>query len=346
MGRRMRLQLIMLGLLLALTWLGGCVPAFAPSPTPIPPTSTPSSILVPTAVPSPTATPLAQRWTPGQLEIHVLAVDHGDAQLIVSPTGETMLIDGAREEFAPRIGQYLREVLGEAAVDYLMVSHYHVDHIQGLVPLFREEGLEVRRAVLDRGGDRQEYDSEHYRRYYDCMTDPDHDLTRVRVRPGDQIDMGPEITVEVLAAGDIETGTNLGVPVVDENDNCIALWLTYGAFDYWTAGDLTGVDSIRYADIETAVIPILPREVDVYRANHHAIDYNSNPAFLEALNPTVTLASTYHAVVGWETLKRLEAYGDVYLTGRVPAHEAAGDIVLASRDGAHFTVEGQPYASK
>lgn len=346
MSRRTRLRALLLGLLLAVGWVGGCGPAFAPSPLPIPPTSTPSSTPVPTAVPSPTATPLAQRWRPGQLEIHILAVDHGDAQLIVSPTGETMLIDGARGEFAPRIGQYLRDVLGEAVVDYLMVSHYHEDHIQGIVPLFREEGLKVRRAVLDRGGDRQGYDSDHYRGYYDYVTAPEHDLTRVRVRPGDQIDMGPEITVEVLAVGELETGTNLGVPVVDENDNSIALWLTFGAFDYWTAGDLTGVDSIRYADIETAVIPILPREVDVYRANHHAIDYNSNPAFLEALNPTVTLASTYHAVVGWDTLKRLEVYGDVVLTGRVPAHEAAGDIVLISIDGAHFTVEGKQYASK
>lgn len=289
---------------------------------------------------------MVQPWTPGRLEIHVLAVDHGDAQLIVSPTGESMLIDGAREEFAPRIARYVRELLGEAAVDYMLVSHYHVDHIQGLVPLLRDEGLVVRRAVLDRGGDRQEYDSDPYRAYYDCVTDPDRGLARLRLTQGDEIDMGPEVELQVLAAGDIDTRTNLGVPAIDDNDMSIVLWLTFGRFDYWTGGDLTGVDSIRYADVESAVIPYLPREADVYRANHHAIDYNSNPAFLAALNPAVTLASTYHAVAGWETVLRLEEYGDLYMTGRVPAHEAFGDIVVSCWDGDEFVVEGKYYRSK
>ena len=310
-------------------------------------TATVAAPIVPTDTPAPTVTPMAQEWTPDQLEIHVMAVDHGDAQLIVSPTGETLLIDGAREEFAARTAQYLREVLGDAAVDYLLVTHYHVDHIQGIAPLFENEGLEVRKAVLDRGGDRQEYDSDHYRAYYDYVTDPTHGLTRVRVRLGDQIDLGPRLSLDVLAVGDIDTHTNVGVPIQeDDNDNCIALWLTFGEFDYWTGGDLSGVDSIRYADIETAVIPYLPREADVYRANHHAIGYNSNPAFVEALNPRVTIASTYHAVADWNTVLRLEAQSDLYMTGSVPAHQAYGDIVLSSKDGKTYMVEGNVYTSK
>jgi len=324
--------------LVSTTWLAAC----APSPTPPLPTVTPPA----TPVPAPTETPLAQAWTPGRLEIHVVAVDHGDAQLIVSPSGETMLVDGARAEFSSHVGRYLRQVLGEATVDYLLVTHYHVDHIQGIVPLFRDEGLAVRRAVLDRGGDREEYDSDHYRAYYDYLTDPAHGLERVRLRVGDQIDMGPQVTVDVLAVGDVDTGTSLGVPAIDDNDKCIALWLTFGELDYWTAGDLTGVNSVRYADIETAVIPFLPREADVYRANHHAIEYNSNDAFLAALDPTVIVASTYHAVATWDTVQRLEQQGDLYITGRVPAHEAYSDIVLASDDGSSYVVEGIVYPSK
>jgi competence protein ComEC len=339
-----RLVVVAVALFVLLT---GCVASPLQAPTSVPPEKTPVRASQPTAMQTPTAVPLAQSWTPGHLEIHVLDVKHGDAQLIVSPTGETMLIDGAREEYAPKIAQYLRDVLGEAAVDYLLLSHYHVDHIQGIVPLFRDEGLVVRKAVLDRGGDRQEYDSGHYRGYYDYITDSAHGLRRVRVHPGDAIDMGPQITLDVLAVGDIDTRTNVGVPVhQDDNDNCIALWLTFGKFDYWTAGDLSGMESIRYADIESAVIPLLPREVDVYRADHHGIDYNSNPEFLAALNPTTTLVSTSNEVVGWETILRLEEYGDVYITDKIPAHKAFGDIVLKSQDGSSYTVEGNQYQSK
>lgn len=322
--------------------LTGCAAKSAPSSS-----QTPTTTPQPTIAPTPTATAMAQQWTPGNLEIHVLAVEHGDAQLIISPTGETILIDGARKEFTPHVAQYLREVLGEVAVDYLLVTHYHVDHIQGIVPLFRDEGLTVRKAVFDRGGDRREYDSDHYRAYYDYVTDPNNGLQRVRVHVGDAIDMGPEMTLDVLAVGDIDTRTNVGVPVkTDDNDNCIALWLTFGEFDYWTAGDLSGVDSIRFANIESAMIPLLPREVDVYRADHHGIDYNSNPEFLSALNPTATLVSTSNEVVGWNTILRLEEYGDVYITNKIPAHKAFGDIVLKSQDGSSYTIEGNQYQSK
>lgn len=310
-----------------------------PTPTNVPPTRTPTPTLIPTS------TPMAQPWTPGQLEIHILDVKHGDAQLIISPTGETMLIDCGKPEYAPKIAQYLREVLGEVAVDYFMLSHYHWDHIGSAAILLRDEGLKVRHAVLDRGGDRNEWDSEYYRDYYDYVTDPAHGLKRVRVYPGDKIDMGPEITIEVLSVGDIDTRTACGAPVLGENDNSIALWLTFGKFDYWTAGDLSGEEHTPN-NIEVAVIPLLPREVDVYRADHHGISANSNPHFLAALNPTVSLVSTSHDVVGWDCILRLERYGDVYITDRITLHEPSGDIVLTSRDGETYTVEGKIYKSK
>lgn len=336
---------LVLGLLGGLC-LAGCTPRIAEKTVIV--QRTPEVIeRIITATPAPTATPtpMARAFIPGQLEVHVLDVKHGDAQLIVSPSGETMLIDVGREEYASRTAEYLRQVLGDLAVDYLMLSHYHVDHIQAFV-LLMEEGLQVRRAILDRGGGRDEYDSDHYRRFYDYVSDPANGLTRVRVYPGDQIDMGPDISVDVLSVGDIDTRTACGIPVVGENDNCIALWVSFGDFDYWTAGDLTGVDSIRHADVESAVIPLLPREVDVYRANHHAIQYNSNPGFLAALNPTVSIASTSNEVVSWSTVLALEEYGDLYMTDEIPAHKASGDIVLATREGKTYTVEGKSYVSK
>ncbi|MCI0478482.1 MAG: hypothetical protein L0Y55_19745 [Anaerolineales bacterium] len=42
------------------------------------------------------STIVPEQRRPNQLEIHLLAVKHGDAQLIISPTGETLLIDAGR----------------------------------------------------------------------------------------------------------------------------------------------------------------------------------------------------------------------------------------------------------
>jgi beta-lactamase superfamily II metal-dependent hydrolase len=109
---------------------------------------------------------------------------------------------------------------------------------------------------------------------------------------------------------------------------------------------LSGESSIRYADVESAVIPLLPREADAFKANHHCVDYNNNPKFLAALSPTVSLVSTSHEVVGWKCILRLEKISEVYITDQIPAHKAAGDIVLTSRDGDTFEVAGKTYQSK
>ena len=320
--------------------LVGCMPAATPA------SLAPTGTATPIGVAAPSATPMAARWTPGQLEIHLLEVEHGDAQLIVSPTGETMLVDCARIEFATKVAQYLREVLGEATVDYLVLSHYHTDHLGAFVPLLRDEGLKVRKAILDRGGGRDELDEGAYRAYYDYVTDPAHNLKRVRLRPGDTIDMGPRMTVRVLAVGDVDTRTNAGVSVVGENDSSLVLWLTFGRFDYYTGGDLSGVDSFRYANVEKAVIPLLPRQADAAKANHHAIEYNNNPEFLAALRPQVLLVSGNTGLIKLATLKRLEEHSDVYITEPIPGKQAYGDIVLTSKDGDTFVVEGRAYTSK
>lgn len=333
----MILALALVGLLLA-----GCRPA--PTSTPAPEaTPTPTAEAVPDASPTPFTTP--PPWTPGQLEIHLLDVGHGDTQVIISPTGETMLIDVAEGQ-APKTAAFLRALTGQVAVDYLVVSHYHFDHIAGLVPLLRDEGLQVRRALLDRGGGPAEYDSPYYRDYYGYVSNPASSLKRLSLHEGDRLDMGSRLTVEVLSVGDIDTRTASGVPVIEENDNSVALWLTFGAFDYWTAGDLSGVQSSDYANIESAVIPKLPREADVYKADHHAIQYNNNAGFIRALNPTVSLVSSTLELARWEIITRLDKVGDVYITCKIPVYPAYGDIVVASRDGESYTVEGKEYRSK
>lgn len=333
-----KVKVVALALLYALL-IAACGPAPVSSPTPkAAPPATPA-FAEPVAVP-------AGSWQRGALEIHVLDVAHGDAQLIVSPTGESLLIDGGRAEFASHVAGYLTGVLGTTEVDYLLATHYHVDHIQGIPPLVRLQGLRVRRNVYDRGGDRDEYDSDHYRSYFDLLGNKQYGLKRITLKVGDEIDMGPQLSVRVLAAGDSETNTAFGVPGIDDNDLSIALWLRFGRFDYWTGGDLSGVDSSRFINVESAVIPRLPGPADVYRVNHHAVDYNSNAEFLAALSPTVSLVSGSNDVIRWNALVRVEKLSKVYITGEVPAHRAYGDIVLRSTDGDSYTVEGDDYRSK
>lgn len=78
----------------------------------------------------------AQRGTAKPLEIWVVDVEGGKAALYVSPTGQTAMIDtgfpGARD--LDRIMAAIADA-GVKQIDYLISTHYHVDHIGNLVEL-------------------------------------------------------------------------------------------------------------------------------------------------------------------------------------------------------------------
>jgi hypothetical protein len=80
-------------------------------------------------IPLPTGT-----WTPGTLEIHVLNIGQGESQLIISPTGKTLLIDVAEmswntDQGAIWVASEIRRITGGNHVDYVMASHWHLDHM-------------------------------------------------------------------------------------------------------------------------------------------------------------------------------------------------------------------------
>jgi beta-lactamase superfamily II metal-dependent hydrolase len=85
-----------------------------------------------------TAALLAQNRNSKALEIWVVDVEGGKAALYVSPTGQTALVDtgfpGARD--LERIMAAIADA-GVKQIDYLISTHYHVDHIGNLTELAR-----------------------------------------------------------------------------------------------------------------------------------------------------------------------------------------------------------------
>src|SRR5262245_65307286 len=84
-----------------------------------------------------TAVLLAAQGSPTKpLDICVVDVEGGKAALYVTPTGQTAIIDtgfpGARD--LDRIMAAIADA-GVKQIDYLVSTHYHVDHIGNLVEL-------------------------------------------------------------------------------------------------------------------------------------------------------------------------------------------------------------------
>lgn len=86
-------------------------------------------------------------WQPGQLDIHQISTGRGNAALLISPDGTTLLVDAGAYRFdvpdtAPRpdgsrppgewIARYLSRrlaALPEPVLDYALITHFHPDHM-------------------------------------------------------------------------------------------------------------------------------------------------------------------------------------------------------------------------
>ena len=87
-----------------------------------------------------------------ELSIHIIDVGQADACLIISPAGGTMLIDaGDNGDGSSIVVPYLQNY-GFQALDYIVATHYHADHIGGIDEVVSYLGIDsVRVSVYDRG---------------------------------------------------------------------------------------------------------------------------------------------------------------------------------------------------
>src|SRR5688500_3780221 len=73
----------------------------------------------------------------GRLDIYWIDVEGGAATLVVTPAGESVLLDtgnpGRRD--AERIFQTAAGVAGLTRIDHLITTHYHGDHFGGAATL-------------------------------------------------------------------------------------------------------------------------------------------------------------------------------------------------------------------
>lgn len=258
-----------------------------------------------------TLSPRAQAARRGSLDIYFIDVEGGQATLVVTPAGQTLLIDTGFPgdgTFAslpgdPRKARDANRILaaaraaGVSTIDYLFITHYHADH-DGAVPELAE--LIPIRAFVDHEPPGEAAETAvagtqaAFERYARVRAKGRHLLPK----PGDRIPLagveavivssgGETLRQPLAGAGAANPACRAPAPPAQEpteNPRSTGIRLRLGRFTFLDVGDLSG------PPLHALVCPSnLIGPADVYLVAHHGGPDAADPATFAAFAPRVAI---------------------------------------------------------
>lgn len=233
-----------------------------------------------------------------RLDIYFIDVEGGASTLIVTPDGESVLIDSGYPDNngrdLNRILHVVRDVAGLDQIDHATVSHWHIDHYGNHAALaaqirigkFWDRGIP---DDLPDGGFRERIPA--YRAASQNSSNTLHagdffqfDSTKtplsVRVVTASRevipnADAPPNPFARLHEPRDVDTS---------DNSASVSMLFEFGRFRFLTCGDLTW-------NIEGQLVtPNNPLgKIDLFMVTHHGLPSSNNPALVRAIDPVVAV---------------------------------------------------------
>jgi beta-lactamase superfamily II metal-dependent hydrolase len=229
------------------------------------------------------------------LQIYVVDTEGGKAALFLSPSGHTVLVDsgspGGRD--TDRIMAAIEDA-GVKQLDYLVSTHYHVDHIGGLQELVKRIPVGT---FVDHGPsvEQREQVQDFQAAYAELYGKAKH----LVVKPGDKIPLtgidwrivtaaGQALKTPLAGGGkpnpECASFTPKDITTDPENAQSVGSVVTFGQFRTIDLGDLL------WNKEQELMCPNNPiGAVDLYMVSHHGTDASGSPQLVHALQPRVAI---------------------------------------------------------
>ncbi len=259
-------------------------------------------------------------WKPGELDIHFIHTGTSENTFMIFPDGTTMLLDcghvkkrkpGYAEALPPMpsgerragewVGRYIKRLIPQREIDYLMVSHWHSDHFAGITDV----------AESFRFLNYYDHQYPNVGKYRHDVDDADFDVFQKWLEPAvkagmkrepfkvgakNQICLQHDPTGYYRRVFEIRNLAANGVMWdVNENPLSAAIRIRYGDFTYFTGGDLegdfVGADGKKFSYEERVGDVVGP--VCVCKTNHHAFFPSMRDAFVKSVRPQLFLSSAW-----------------------------------------------------
>lgn len=342
-----------------------------------------------------------------ELGIYIFQVGQADSMLVVGPAPErkTLLVDlGVSKKGNYKDGksikiaaQRIADIVGGTHIDYFVISHMHTDHMgqytNGFLGLLDRVNpqftigtiIDIRRMGRKYGS--YSKTAITFPKLVKRWKKEGKVIHRIVPKFGaDQIDLGQGVSVDILAfAGKFYNGDR-GVHYkyaqdfgydykknpASQNDFSIAMEISLGDFEFWTAGDLSGSNGNglkrrtgTYTNVELPLVQYwqeIEREsdVEIYRANHHGSQHSSSIQLLDSLDPEFVLYSSEccHKHPNPHTVRRSAKTARQFASNldyRIwkdgsdfpkMRGKVVGEInIHVSKSGARYTIEGECHKS-
>ena len=259
---------------------------------------------------------------PGRiLEADFLNVGQGDAVLIKTPKGQTVLIDGGPDnKVLEKLGKYLQPL--QKRIDIIILTHPHADHVSGLIEVLRRYsvGLVILNGVYLK--------TDNYDQFLNAIEE-----NKVKVliaEAGEAIHFDKDLEFDILSPNKNPAGLvfnknseSFGTGGNDVNDTSIVGKLIYNDFSIIFMGDATSKienQLLAYGD---------DLKSDVLKVGHHGSKYSSFTNFLKTVAPKAGIievgAKNFYSFPSQAALSRLEMFNvNIFRTGQ------NGDIRILS----------------